>query len=150
MFDSNGEITPPCGVPASASLDVAARTLAPSVEAFDAPLRPRRSLSVPGACYRTVRLLSGRDSHPLVRCSGNDREIVRQDAPCWEVYRRRFVSTRLAATLLADGAPCFAICACPALVIKRDCSYISIHFSLEIAEISLPIASSGKSSGDSK
>jgi len=51
---------------------------------------------------------------------------------------------------LADGAPCFAICACPALVIKRDCSYISIHLSLEIAEISLPIASSGKSSGDSK
>src|SRR5713226_10531414 len=69
---------------------------------------------------------------------------------CWEVYRRRFVSTRLAATLLADGAPCFAICACPALVIKRDCSYISIHFSLEIAEISLPIASSGRWSGDSK
>jgi hypothetical protein len=68
----------------------------------------------------------------------------------WESYRRRFVSTRLAATLLADGAPCFAICACPALVVKRDCSYISIHFSLEIAEISLPIASSGKSSGDSK
>ena len=67
-----------------------------------------------------------------------------------KVYRRRFVSTRLVATLLADGAPCFAICACPALVIKRDCSYISIHFSLEIAEISLPIASSGKSSGDSK
>src|SRR5690349_11026606 len=66
------------------------------------------------------------------------------------VYRRRFVSTRLAATLLADGAPCFAICACPALVIKRDCSYISIHFSLEIAEIRLPIASSGKSSDDSK
>ena len=68
----------------------------------------------------------------------------------YAVYRRRFVSTRLAATLLADGAPCFAFCACPALVIKRDCSYISIHFSLEIAEISLPIASSGKSSGDSK
>src|SRR5215469_18788300 len=67
-----------------------------------------------------------------------------------KVYRRRFVSTRLVATLLADGAPCFAICACPALVITRDCSYISIHFSLEIAEISLPIASSGKSSGDSK
>ena len=41
------------------------------------------------------------------------------------------MSTRLAATLLADRAPCFAICACPALVIKRDCSYISIHFSLE-------------------
>ena len=67
-----------------------------------------------------------------------------------KVYRRRFVSTRLAATLLGDGTACFALCACPALVIKRDCSYISIHFSLEIAEISLPIASSGKSSGDSK
>src|SRR5206468_9894941 len=39
-----------------------------------------------------------------------------------KVYRRRFVSTRLAATLLADGASCFAIWACPALVIKRDCS----------------------------
>ena len=39
-----------------------------------------------------------------------------------KVYRRRFVSTRLAATLLADGARCFAICACPALVIERDCS----------------------------
>ena len=67
-----------------------------------------------------------------------------------KVYRRRFVSPRLAATLLANGASCFVICACPALVIKRDCSYISIYFSLEIAEISLPIASSGKSSGDSK
>jgi len=55
---------------------------------------------------------------------------------CREAYRRRFVSTRLAATLLADGAPCFDLCACPALVFKRDCSYISIHFSLEIAEIS--------------
>src|SRR5215472_2088834 len=66
------------------------------------------------------------------------------------VVGKRFVSTRLAATLLADGAPCFAICAFPALVIKRDCSYISIPFSLEIAEMSLPIASSGKSSGDSK
>ena len=71
---------------------------------------------------------------------------------CWEskVYRLRFVSTRLAATLVVDGAPCFDLCACPALVIKRDCSYISIHFWLEIAEISLPIAWSGKSSGDSK
>src|SRR5439155_26657268 len=64
-----------------ASLDVAARALAPSEEALDAPLRPRRSLPVPGACYRTVRFLSGRDSHPLVRCSGNDLKIVRQDAP---------------------------------------------------------------------
>ncbi len=67
-----------------------------------------------------------------------------------KVYPRRFVPTRFTATLLADGAPFFATCACPALVIERACSYISIHFSLEIAEISVPIASSGKSSGDSK
>src|SRR5436190_2350266 len=33
-----------------ASLDVAARALAPSEEALDAPLRPRRSLAAPGAC----------------------------------------------------------------------------------------------------
>jgi hypothetical protein len=38
----------------------------------------------------------------------------------------------------------------PAVVLKRDCSYISICVSLEIAEISLPIASTGKSSGDAK
>ena len=49
-----------------------------------------------------------------------------------------------------NGAPCFATRACPDLVNKRDCSYISIHVSLEIDEISLPIGSSGKSSGDSK
>jgi hypothetical protein len=50
-----------------ASLDVAARALAPSEKALDAPLRPRRSLAAPGACYRTVRFLSARDLHPLVR-----------------------------------------------------------------------------------
>ena len=79
-----------------------------------------------------------------------DQERFSHGRSVGKVYRGRFVSTRLAATLLADGAPCFAICACPALVINRDCSYISIHFSLEIAAISSPIASSGKSSGDSK
>jgi len=96
----------------------------------------------------------------VVRATCRNRQVTRNSngtlggpvSACHagKVYRRRFVPTRLAATLLADGAPCFAIWACPALVIKRDCSYISIHFSLEIAEISLPIASSGKSSGDSK
>jgi hypothetical protein len=84
-----------------------------------------------------------------VASSTRSKETTSPEAShAWKVYRRRFGSTRLAATLLADGAPCFAIRACPALVIKRDCSYISIHSSLEIAEISLPIASSGKSSGD--
>src|SRR5215472_7801649 len=98
--------------------------------------------------------------HAVVRATRRNRQATRNSngkrggsvsaSHAGKVYRRRFVSTRLAATLLADGAPCVAICACPALVIKRDCSYISIHFSLEIAEISLPIALSGKSSGDSK
>src|SRR3974390_1016163 len=67
-----------------------------------------------------------------------------------KVYRRRSLATRLAAALLADAASFFALGACPALVIERDCSYISIHCSLEVAEISLPIASSGRSSGDLK
>ena len=76
--------------------------------------------------------------------------LIRAAKPAHRNQDFRFVSTRLVAILLTDEAPCFAICAWTALVFKRDCSYISIHFSLEIAEISLPIASSGKSSGDSK
>jgi len=44
--------------------------------------------------------------------------------------------------------PAFAFC--PALVFKRDCSYISIHCSLEIDEMSFPIALRGKSSADWK
>src|SRR5262249_8951287 len=66
------------------------------------------------------------------------------------VYRCCFGAARLPVPFPADGAGCFAFCACPDLVFKRDCSYISIHCSLEIAEISLPMASSGKSSGDAK
>jgi hypothetical protein len=53
----------------------------------------------------------------------------------WARYRRillgeftaHVVSTRL------------AIFACPAFVIKHVCSYISIHFSVEIAEISCAV-----------
>src|SRR6266536_1822826 len=51
------------------SLHVAARELAPSVEALDAPLGTRRSLPAPGACYPALRCLPGRDSHPLDQCS---------------------------------------------------------------------------------
>lgn len=96
-------------------------------------------------------------SSPLMtlgfRCqSGRTDQLITKNG--WGERFRRFASrphrALAAATLLADGAPFFAICACPALVIKRDFSYISIHFPLEIAEISLPISSSGKSSGDSK
>jgi hypothetical protein len=96
------------------------------------------SMSVHGLFRPTVRRAFGK----------RGGQVSASDAA--EVYRRRFVATRLAVALLADWVPCFAIFACPALVMERDCSYISIHFSLEIAEISLPIASSGKSSGDSK
>src|ERR1700756_2606038 len=98
----------------------------------------------------TVRNYATRRNRQGTRNSNGKRGGPVSASHAGKLYRRRFVSTRLAATLLADGAPCFAVCPCPALVIKRDCSYISIHFSLEIAEISLPIASSGKSSDDSK
>ncbi len=60
-----------------ASLDVAARALAPSVEAFDAPLRPRQSLAVPGACYQTLRRLSRRDSYSLAVAGTTSRSFVR-------------------------------------------------------------------------
>src|SRR5215472_2905315 len=99
---------------------------------------------------RPSRHRATRRSRQGTRNSNGKRGVPVSASHAGKVYRRRFVATRLAATLLADGAPCFVICACPALVIKRDCSYISIHFSLATAEISLPIASSGKSSGDSK
>src|SRR5678815_1098152 len=48
-----------------ASLDVAARVLASSVEAFDTPLGPPESLPMPGACYSALRRLPRRDLHPL-------------------------------------------------------------------------------------
>ena len=48
-----------------ASRDVAARVLAPSVEAFDTPLGPRDSRHAPGVCYSALRRLPRRDLHPL-------------------------------------------------------------------------------------
>jgi hypothetical protein len=48
-----------------ASRDVAARGLAPSVEALDTPLGPPKSLSMPGVCYSALRRLPRRDLHPL-------------------------------------------------------------------------------------
>ena len=41
------------------------RVLAPSKEALDTPLRPPRSLAVPGVCYSALRDLPRRDFHPL-------------------------------------------------------------------------------------
>ncbi len=48
-----------------ASLHVAARGLAPSVEAFDTPLGPREFLRASGVCYSALRRLPRRDLHPL-------------------------------------------------------------------------------------
>jgi hypothetical protein len=67
-----------------ASLDVAARVLAPSVEALDTPLGPHGSHRTSGVCYSALRRLPRRDSHPLER---NDRirtlaRPYRHDAPC--------------------------------------------------------------------
>jgi hypothetical protein len=53
-----------------ASRDVAARGLAPSVEACDTPLGPPGSLPMPGVCYSALRRLPRRDLHPL---ESNDR-----------------------------------------------------------------------------
>ena len=47
-----------------ASRDVAARGLAPSVEALDTPLGPRGSRPAPGVCYSALRRLPRRDLHP--------------------------------------------------------------------------------------
>jgi hypothetical protein len=48
-----------------ASRHVAARGLAPSVEALDTPLGPPDSPPMPGVCYSALRRLPRRDLHPL-------------------------------------------------------------------------------------
>ena len=48
-----------------ASLHVAARGLAPSVEALDTPLGPHGSHRAAGVCYSALRRLPRRDLHPL-------------------------------------------------------------------------------------
>jgi hypothetical protein len=67
-----------------ASLDVAARMLAPSVEALDTPLGSRDSHHVPGVCYSALQRLPRRDLHPLEKNDGM-RALARphrHDAPC--------------------------------------------------------------------
>ena len=69
-----------------ASLHVAARGLAPSVEALDTPLGPPKSLSMPGVCYSALRRLPRRDLHPLEKNDGMRTlaRLHRHDAPCEE------------------------------------------------------------------
>ena len=71
-----------------ASLDVAARGLAPSVEALDTPLGPPGSLPMPGVCYSALRRLPRRDLHPLERNSVKQTIccLLRHDATCAAVY----------------------------------------------------------------
>jgi hypothetical protein len=52
-----------------ASLDVAARVLALSMETFDTPLEPRDSHHALGVCYSALRCLPRRDLHPLEKGS---------------------------------------------------------------------------------
>jgi len=53
-----------------ASLQVAARGLAPSVEALDTPLGPHGSHRASGVCYSALRCLPRRDLHPLEKNDG--------------------------------------------------------------------------------
>ena len=73
-----------------ASLDVAARVLAPSVEALDTPLGPPGSLPMPGVCYSALRRLPRRDLHPLEMNGGEQANdcLLLHDAPCGGSYQR--------------------------------------------------------------
>ena len=66
-----------------ASRNVAARVLAPSVEALDTPLGPHDSHRTPGVCYSALRRLPRRDLHPLERNSVKTAVVcrLRHDAP---------------------------------------------------------------------
>src|SRR5438477_233696 len=68
-----------------ASPDVAARVLAPSVEALDTPLGPPVSRPMPGVCYSALRRLPRRDLHPLEMNSVKQTSfrLLRHDAPWW-------------------------------------------------------------------
>ena len=67
-----------------ASRDVAARGLAPSVEASDTPLGPRESPRTSGVCYSALRRLPRRDLHPLEMNDGMGAlaRPHRHDATC--------------------------------------------------------------------
>ena len=88
-----------------ASLDVAARVVAPSEEAFDVQLQQHPSLHALWTCYPALRRLPGRDSHPLEKCSLNLCSLsvasVRHGAPCTILRRttaflpRRLLGERL-------------------------------------------------------
>src|SRR6266545_243180 len=72
-----------------ASLHVAARVLASSVEACDTPLGPQDSRPAPGVCYSALRRLPRRDLHPLEMDSVKQTTTrpLRHDAPCGDFTR---------------------------------------------------------------
>ncbi len=93
-----------------ASRQVAARVLASSVEALDAPLGPHSSRHTPGACYSALRGLPRRDLHPREMDSGKPAQTgwLRHDAP-WPHYMRQPSPQRRA----ARAGPCVRPCAEP-------------------------------------
>jgi hypothetical protein len=74
-----------------ASLHVAARAVAPSVEALDVRLGNRGSLRVPRTCYPVLRRLPGRDFHPLEKRSGPIGQAALRPLP---VFRRHDATWR--------------------------------------------------------
>jgi hypothetical protein len=73
------------------SLHVAARVLAPSVEALDTPLGSRDSHRAPGVCYSVLRRLPRRDLHPLEKNDGIQTlaRLHRHDAPSVDSSERQ-------------------------------------------------------------
>ncbi len=98
------------------SLDVAARVLAPSVEAFDTPLGPGPLGPNLGACYRALRRLPGRDLHPLDLCSGKPiASRLRQDATWRTLYRSpphrsRSIASRGCSNIPSPASSPFVTC----------------------------------------
>jgi hypothetical protein len=88
-----------------ASLQVAARVLAPSVEALDTPPGPSGSRPMPGVCYSALRRLPRRDLHPL---ETNDAMLALARSHPHDAPRRHYRFTRWFARwqcLRARGSP---------------------------------------------
>src|SRR3989449_9404400 len=108
-----------------ASRHVAARVLAPSVEALDTPLGPSRSLPMPGVCYSALRRLPRRDLHPLETNSVRQTMICPplHDAPPGHCRARRWRRLIYSATAASSrpGSPNACASGCSARPPARGC-----------------------------
>src|SRR5688500_4575629 len=102
-----------------ASRDVAARGLAPSVEALDTPLEPRNSHHALGVCYSALRRLPRRDLHPLEK---NDTMTALARAHHHDAPWRDSTSPRGAADLDAASDFFHDLLAVEAAVLDEDCA----------------------------